>query len=250
MNKTYLSVLIIVLLQSCANNEGSVPIVSIHKIADSKNTWCYSMGGHIYNSFLDSTLFFDEKHQLCSRFRPDLQEDTCIKLKINKKIKPHFDSICYSNDTDGRYCIVLDAIFKDDSCHAFVYYPIEKQGEYRFSLTNLESSLLNMLLLQLPTTSYVKVDKRSAENHTRYSSLSTYDGTCISHIFANMLSDNIDENIAMCLDAIESIACWHINDTNMINDTFEKNVYREHHNMIMQHYGVTLIPSEIPPPFR
>lgn len=249
MNKTYLSIFIIVLLQSCANNEYSVPIVSIHRIADSKNTWCYSMGGHIYNSFLDSTLFFDKKGKICSRFSPDLQEDTCINVKINTKIKACFDSICYSNDSDGRYCIVIDAIFRDDSCHAFVYHPIEKKGEYRFSLTDLESSLLNMLLLRLPMTNHVKIDNLTAENHIRYSSLSTYNRNCMSYIiFANMLSDDIDENMAMCMDAIESIVCWHINETNMINNTFEENIYRKHHNWILQHYGVTYIPSRMPPP--
>lgn len=250
MNKALLFAFMTILFitVSCNQGDSKTTYVSIYKIAEYQNVWCFYIGEHFYNSFQDSTLYLDNSRMIRSQFRPDLREEYVYKVIIDHSKEICFDSISYSNDCDGRYCVVFDAILKKDICCVYVHFPYEKMGKYAFSLTDIELSFLNILLSRLPTTNYVRIDNERNGRNMRFSQLSLFNKQRNVSSIVNMYSNDIDTNVAICMDAIESVVCKHINDSKERDTLSMQNPYRVEFEQLLLNYGIYCNFPENPPP--
>lgn len=237
MRKITIALIIVALLQSCCLKKTDNTIAYIYKIADHTNSWCYYIGGNLYNSFQDSTLYIDNMYKIHSLYRPNLHEENCQKKEICTELELCFDSLWFSNECSAKYCMVYDAVIKEDSCRVYVHNPVEKKGLYTFALTCLELSFINTILLDLPKTNYVELNNLEDELSPRLSLLRIYSGHGTTHIFVDMLSDNINTNVALCMDVLESIANWHINDLKESYNSFIISEYRKDYNEFLKHYN-------------
>jgi hypothetical protein len=241
------SIFLFVLL-SCHSGNDNKSIISIHKIADCPNVWCFYLDGHIYNSFLDTTLYLKNGNTICSHSKPELRTEYSFNVKVDPSSRIHFDSAFLSNDCNGRYCIVFDAVIVNDTCCAYVLYPPCMIGEYSFSLSKTELAFVSLLFSYLSDTNYVKTDYKTNERNMRFSMLSLYKKHHVSYTLVNMLSPNIDTNVSLCMDAVESIICRHINNSEKEDTNSTHSKYRIIFNSVLQENGIGCNFPDNPPP--